>query len=197
MVALSIAGTLVAYLRFNFSRGANKIFMGDAGSLVVGLILGFLAMKILVIPPYEPLIEQGHSAGNRLIFLTCVLFIPLFDTVRVIIIRKLKGLSPFEPDRNHAHHVLIDRGMSHYKASLILGLLNIFVVGVYFLVSNKVSQHWLLLIVFGLYAGSFLLFHKLKSINSASVKASFVDSTSNKNNSHAAENQEESDGVME
>ncbi|MFV8837911.1 MraY family glycosyltransferase [Salinimicrobium soli] len=164
LVSISVAGILSAFLRFNFSRGRNKIFMGDAGSLVIGLILSFLSLKILVMEPDLPLMEQGYHPGNRLLFLACALFIPIFDTLRVIIIRKLNGNSPFEPDRNHLHHVLLDLGLSHFKASISLGLLNLVIIGIFFSLSNKLSHLYLVLLVVLLYAFSFLLFGWLSSL---------------------------------
>ncbi len=162
LVSISLAGILSAFLRFNFSRGRRKIFMGDSGSLVVGLVLAFLGIRILVIKPFIPLMREGHEPANRLLFLACVLFIPIFDTLRVIIIRKLNGTSPFSPDRNHCHHVLLDLGYSHKKASFFLALLNVFVILIYLYVSPQLSNLWLSLFVVGIYGAVFLLFFELK-----------------------------------
>jgi UDP-GlcNAc:undecaprenyl-phosphate GlcNAc-1-phosphate transferase len=54
-----------------------------------------------------------------------MLILPLFDTLRVFVIRVLKGKSPFQPDRNHIHHMLIDIGLTHMQATGILILVNI------------------------------------------------------------------------
>jgi UDP-GlcNAc:undecaprenyl-phosphate/decaprenyl-phosphate GlcNAc-1-phosphate transferase len=162
LVSISLTGILSAFLRFNFSRGHRKIFMGDSGSLVVGLVLAFLGIRILVMEPFLPLMDQGNQPANRLLFLACVLFIPIFDTLRVIIIRKLNGTSPFSPDRNHVHHVLLDLGFSHKKASFSLALLNLIVVGIYVYLSNLLSHLWLTFLVVFLYSSSFLIFSRLK-----------------------------------
>ena len=133
LVSISVAGVLSAYLRYNFSRGHRKLFMGDSGSLVIGLILAFLTLKHLSMQPYLPLEKAGYSPGNRPLFLLCVLFIPVFDTLRVMIIRVFRGESPFSADRNHAHHVLLDLGFTHLKASIFLAVLNLAVIGTFFL----------------------------------------------------------------
>ena len=174
LVSVSLAGILSAFLRFNFSRGKRKIFMGDAGSLVIGLLLSFLSLKILTMQPDLPMMKLGYHPGNRLLFLASVLFIPIFDTLRVIIIRKAEGKSPFEPDRNHLHHVLLDLGFSHWKASLSLGLLNIVITGIYFSLSNLLSHMWLLMLVLIIYTVSFALFYWLKISVQGSTKNSTV-----------------------
>ena len=150
--------------------------MGDSGSLLVGLILAFLSMKHLVMEPSAPVLAQGYQPGNRLLFLACALFIPAFDTLRVIIIRKINGHSPFSPDRNHAHHVLLDLGLSHKKASFSLGLLNLIVIGIYLSLSNILSQPWLLFLVVLLYALVFALFGWLKVVGARMAKGSVVGS---------------------
>ncbi|UZH54640.1 undecaprenyl/decaprenyl-phosphate alpha-N-acetylglucosaminyl 1-phosphate transferase [Salinimicrobium tongyeongense] len=176
LASISLAGVLTAFLRFNFSRGRRKIFMGDSGSLLVGLLLSFLSLKFLAMEPYSPALSQGYDPAHRLLFLACILFVPAFDTLRVIIIRKIKGQSPFSPDRNHAHHVLLDLGLSHKKASFSLGLLNLVVVSLYISLSNLLSQVWLLFLVVLLYSVTFLLFGWFKVLGARQAKGSVVGS---------------------
>ncbi|WP_299153181.1 glycosyltransferase family 4 protein [uncultured Christiangramia sp.] len=163
LVSVSTAGILAAFLRFNYSRGTRKIFMGDSGSLMIGLILAFLTIKLLTMPISLPFLEQGYSPANRLLFIACVLFIPVFDTLRVMIIRMIRGASPFSPDRNHAHHVIIDLGLSHRRAGVFLALLNFLVILVYTYFSSRLSHLWLVFLVVSIYASSFALFHFLKN----------------------------------
>ncbi|MDT0677681.1 MraY family glycosyltransferase [Autumnicola musiva] len=162
LVCVSLAGILTAFLPFNFSRGRRKIFMGDSGSLVIGFILAFLTIKILVMEPEVSLFAQNYLPANRLLFIATVLFVPVFDTLRVMILRLVKRQSPFTADRNHAHHVLLDLGFSHPKASLCLATLNILVISIYVAFSNFMSHMWLSFLVVSLYAGSFLVFFLLK-----------------------------------
>src|SRR5690606_27023898 len=74
LVCVGLIGILSAFLRYNFSRGSRKIFMGDSGSLVIGLILAFLTMKILVMAPVPAFLSEGHNPANRLLLIACVLF---------------------------------------------------------------------------------------------------------------------------
>jgi UDP-GlcNAc:undecaprenyl-phosphate GlcNAc-1-phosphate transferase len=162
---------LLAFLRFNLSSGKLKIFMGDCGSLVIGMILGVCTLHYLSTPLLVPA-KRLFLPENRILFTTAVLFIPIFDTVRVIIIRLLNNLSPFSADRNHLHHILLDFGMSHRKATLSLIALNIFVIIFFFIVSNKLNNIYVFLYMLGLYFAISLLFYKLKNSNVSQLKKS-------------------------
>jgi UDP-GlcNAc:undecaprenyl-phosphate GlcNAc-1-phosphate transferase len=134
-ISLATIGTLLAFLRFNFSI-KRKIFMGDTGSLVIGLVLGLLTLKLMAV---------GDAAHNSLsfnrsqlpLFLAGVLFIPTLDTIRVMLLRFTRGVSMFKPDRNHIHHILIDFGFSHRKASFCIGFINFIVASVMFYVTQQ------------------------------------------------------------
>jgi UDP-N-acetylmuramyl pentapeptide phosphotransferase/UDP-N-acetylglucosamine-1-phosphate transferase len=134
-ISLATIGTLLAFLRFNFSI-KRKIFMGDTGSLVIGLVLGLLTLKLMAV---------GDAAHNSLsfnrsqlpLFLAGVLFIPTLDTIRVMLLRFTRGVSMFKPDRNHIHHILIDFGFSHRKASFCIGFINFIVASIMFYVTQQ------------------------------------------------------------
>jgi UDP-GlcNAc:undecaprenyl-phosphate/decaprenyl-phosphate GlcNAc-1-phosphate transferase len=124
LLSFSLAGSLAAFLFFNFSPA--KIFMGDSGSLSIGLIMSILAIKLVEFVPAEEspaLIFELVSPVTVL----AILVYPLTDTLRIFIYRATKGVSPFSADRNHLHHLLIDSGFSHkstvisiYTASLVV-----------------------------------------------------------------------------
>ena len=145
-ISLATIGTLLAFLRFNFSI-KRKIFMGDTGSLVIGLVLGLLTLKLMAV---------GDAAHNSLsfnrsqlpLFLAGVLFIPTLDTIRVMLLRFTKGVSMFKPDRNHIHHILIDFGLSHRRASFCIGFINFLVASIMFYVTQKftIFQSFLILV---------------------------------------------------
>lgn len=162
LISLSVAGILGAFLRFNFSRGGQKMFMGDGGSLVIGFMIAFLSLKILVMQPYEPLMQEGFIPENRVLFALAVLFLPIFDTLRVIIIRLRNGNTPFEADRNHMHHVLLDNGLSHKKASLFLGGLNLSVIVFYMMLSRDLRSIGMSLAMLGVFVVVALAFEGLK-----------------------------------
>ena len=134
-IGLATIATLLAFLRFNFSN-TRKIFMGDTGSLVIGLVLGVLTLKLLSVDDTAYGSLSFYRAQLPL-FLTAVLFVPLLDTMRVMFLRLTKGVSMFKPDRNHLHHIIVDFGLSHRKASFFIGFVNFFVALIMFFVIQK------------------------------------------------------------
>ncbi|MEZ0609196.1 glycosyltransferase family 4 protein [Fibrella sp. WM1] len=116
-MAFALAGGLVGFLRFNFSR-TSKIFMGNTGSLLIGFFLAFFAVRFVNLNAsyrFDP-----RSFFNAPIIAIVVLIVPIFDTLRVFMVRVLNGKSPFSADRNHMHHILLDNGLSHAAATAVL-----------------------------------------------------------------------------
>ena len=160
LLCLSLIGILGAYLRYNFSE-AKKIFMGDTGSLIIGFCIGFFTLKFMTMDAVL-FSRFTFNPENKLIIVIAILCIPLFDLVRVIGVRLLNNKSPFSPDRNHTHHVLLDSGLSHVKAALLLGFSNYFLVILLIYLSSHFNSFQMLIviaIVFGLFL---LVFYKLK-----------------------------------
>ena len=125
-ICVVCVGTLFAFLRFNFSN-KKKIFMGDTGSLIIGLVLGALAMRLLSLG-FEPFSRIAISRTEIPLLLLGVLIIPALDISRVIFIRLMRKKSIFSPDRNHIHHVLIDSGLTHMQASVLVGIVNAVII---------------------------------------------------------------------
>lgn len=154
-ISLATIGTLLAFLRFNFSI-KRKIFMGDTGSLVIGLVLGLLTLKLMTV---------GDTVHNALsfnrsqlpLFLVGVLFIPTLDTIRVMLLRFTRGVSMFKPDRNHIHHILIDFGFSHRKASFCIGFINFLVASIMFYVTQQFTIVISLLILISMFFIAFMV----------------------------------------
>ncbi|HRI25320.1 MAG TPA: MraY family glycosyltransferase [Ferruginibacter sp.] len=129
VMAFSLAGSTVGFLLYNFSPA--KIFMGDTGSLLLGLINSILVIKFIDV--------AGNSSTNFPIEAApaigfAILMIPLFDTLRVFALRILDRRSPFSPDRTHVHHFLLDLGLSHRMVTFTCVAVNIvFIAMAYFL----------------------------------------------------------------
>jgi UDP-GlcNAc:undecaprenyl-phosphate GlcNAc-1-phosphate transferase len=112
-----LLGALIGFLCFNFAPAS--IFMGDSGSLVIGLLLGVLTVRTTYLPPGE-----NWAAGWYKVFApVIVLAVPLYDLVVVSMIRLTRGHSPFKGDTNHFSHRLVARGMSRRTAVLCLWLI--------------------------------------------------------------------------
>ncbi len=120
LMSFSMAGSLIAFMIFNHNPA--KIFMGDSGSLLVGLINAILVIKFINVA-HEPLVALPITSSVAIGF--AILIVPLLDTLRVFSIRILYGRSPFTPDRNHVHHLLLDRGLSHAAVTLICVSINV------------------------------------------------------------------------
>jgi UDP-GlcNAc:undecaprenyl-phosphate/decaprenyl-phosphate GlcNAc-1-phosphate transferase len=135
IVAFSLVGALVAFLRFNITPA--KIFMGDTGSMLVGMIIAYLSIEF---------IETNKVAGikyhidNAPIVAIGFLMIPLFDLLRVIAIRLWHKRSPFSPDRNHLHHKLLDLGFSHDYSTFFLTFISILLI-IFSLVVQEINLY--------------------------------------------------------
>lgn len=130
LMAMSLAGSVVGFLRYN--AGKARIFMGDAGAYTIGFIVSVLAIQFIelsnarqgVSTPVDPMVLNSVPAVA-----IAILIIPIFDTLRVIVIRLVQGKSPFIADRNHLHHRLLDTGMTHTQATLALSGFNVLMIG--------------------------------------------------------------------
>lgn len=123
ILSFSMSAALMAFLIFNVQPA--RIFMGDSGALLLGLVLSILTLKFINVAS-NPL-AAVHLASAASIGVT-ILLIPLVDTIRVFSIRILHGQSPFTPDRNHIHHILLDKGLSHSSITLVCVSSNIIMI---------------------------------------------------------------------
>jgi UDP-N-acetylmuramyl pentapeptide phosphotransferase/UDP-N-acetylglucosamine-1-phosphate transferase len=176
LLAFSLAGSLLAFLFFNFSPAS--IFMGDSGSTTIGLMLAVLAIKTIETSKAD--VSDGFIGEiHRPVFVMAVLAYPLIDTLRIFIYRTIKGASPFEADRNHIHHALIDAGFNHRKASLLLYTANLLVIALSILLRNmQPTAMFLLTFAFTLALAQIPFFIKLKQIKKAQQNAG-IKSTKN------------------
>ena len=146
IVSISVAGMLLAYLGFNVFGTTNKIFMGDTGSLLLGYLM---TVFVIVMNQQNIAVESPWYINNAPVISFGILFIPLFDTLRVMSIRLMKGKSPFTADRNHIHHRILRLGFTHGQTTLILMLTNGFFILTVFVMQN-IEIHLLMLLVFSL-----------------------------------------------
>src|ERR1700748_2290759 len=145
ILAFSLSGSLLAFLIFNFQPA--KIFMGDTGSLLLGLINAILVVKFINVAN-SPTVRFPITAAPAVGF--AILMVPLLDTLRVFGIRIGHRRSPFSPDRNHIHHILLDRGLSHSTITLLLVGGNLFIIAAVYLLRG-IGCTWLILGLFALF----------------------------------------------
>ena len=140
LIAFALAGGILAFLFFNFNPA--RIFMGDTGSLILGFVISVLCIR---------LIQVNGSSVNPVVlhapvFVLGIVLIPVFDTLRVFILRIWKGQSPFEADKTHIHHLLTNQGFSHaFAAKLICFVHGFVLIEVYWL--RFLRQEWVLAIL--------------------------------------------------
>ncbi|MBT3612132.1 MAG: undecaprenyl/decaprenyl-phosphate alpha-N-acetylglucosaminyl 1-phosphate transferase [Flavobacteriales bacterium] len=135
IIAFTLTGALLGFLKYNFYPA--RIFMGDTGSLVVGMTLSILAINCIK----HGLVSENYNLPDIGPFLAIsFLSIPLFDSLRVFIVRSLKGNGPLSAGRDHIHHALLDLDYGHKYTSLILCAFSVFLIlGSYFLLEYNVN----------------------------------------------------------
>ena len=121
IMAVALIGALAGFFTYNVWGVKNKIFMGDTGSLLLGLIMSVLLIKFCEFNITETGTYFIHSVPAVAFGL---LIVPLFDTIRVFSIRLRNKRSPFTPDKNHVHHRLLHLGYSHLEATSRIVLIN-------------------------------------------------------------------------
>ena len=125
LAAVSV-GALIPFFLHNVFGKTSKMFIGDGGTLVMGVVMSVFVIAIL---QNGSRVAAYVNPNVRLVpFTLAVLSVPVFDTLRVMSTRILKGTSPFRPDKTHLHHMFIDLGCSHVATTLAILGVNMFVV---------------------------------------------------------------------
>jgi UDP-N-acetylmuramyl pentapeptide phosphotransferase/UDP-N-acetylglucosamine-1-phosphate transferase len=138
VIGFAMAGGLAAFLIYNISPA--RIFMGDTGSLMVGLVNAILIVKFIDV--------AGNPSGKLPVasvpaVAIAILILPLFDTLRVFAIRMMRGRSPFTADRNHIHHYLLALNLTHRQTTLVCVVVNAAYIAMGF-VFQHIGPTWLL-----------------------------------------------------
>ncbi len=152
ILSFSLSGALIGFLVYNFSPA--KIFMGDSGSLTIGLLIYFLSISLIELRATDiPSFLLSHS---RSIAAMSLLVYPITDTLRVFTIRILKGKSPFEADQNHLHHHLLQKFKKQPIVCFIVYLFSFIAFALSFL--TYLLPVSVVLVIVLLFAGLFILF---------------------------------------
>ena len=138
VIGFTMAGGLAAFLIYNISPA--RIFMGDTGSLMVGLVNAILIVKFIDV--------AGNPSGKLPVasvpaVAIAILILPLFDTLRVFAIRMMRGRSPFTADRNHIHHYLLALNLTHRQTALVCVVVNAAYIAMGFIFQH-IGPTWLL-----------------------------------------------------
>jgi len=161
-ICIVLIGSLIAFLRFNVSN-EKKIFMGDTGSMLIGFIISILTLRIIALPN-EKLVELNFPLQNIPFLIFSFISIPILDLVRVFVIRIFAGKSPFEADRNHFHHLIIDFfKLSHFKTSLFIGFINLVIILIFGIAIMYLGQALLFGLVFFIFISYYFLLNIISS----------------------------------
>ena len=141
-----LIGSLLGFLKYNFSND-SKIFMGDCGSLIVGFLLAYQGIKFLNINPEN---VQFYNSNNSAILLLAILSYPLFDLLRVFVVRMMQKKSPFVADSNHIHHRLLRLGLNHKQATFLLFVSNLTLIVITFFTNDlQINLSLIVTVCFG------------------------------------------------
>jgi len=157
LLAFALGGSLIAFMIFNHHPA--KIFMGDSGSLMIGLINAILVIKFINIAD-DPATAAIIKIDSVVAIAFSILIVPLLDTLRVFSIRIFNGKSPFTPDRNHVHHLLLDNGLNHKAVTFTCVAINIGFIVLAWL-GQPLGPNYLMLIMLALsFSGLGMLYYR-------------------------------------
>lgn len=152
MAVMSI-GALLPFFCHNVFGKKSKMFIGDGGTLLMGTIMSTFVIGALNCD--SPLAAKVNPDFGLIPFTLAVLAIPIFDTLRVMSARIVRGTSPFHPDKTHLHHLLFDMGFSHVGTTVTEIILNLTIVGAWylsFLLEASIGMQLIIVVLFGVAA---------------------------------------------
>ena len=129
-LAFAMASALLPFLAHNVFGLKSRMFIGDAGTMVLGVVMIWFTISML--SSKSPVVYYEAATGiNVIAFALAILSVPVFDTIRVMTMRIMKKKSPFHPDKTHLHHVFVNIGISHSITSLSEILIGVMMVGIW------------------------------------------------------------------
>lgn len=147
VLAFAEAAALLPFVLHNVFGLRSRMFIGDAGTMVMGVLLTWFTICLL--RSDSPVRYYEVADGINLIaFSLAVLCVPVFDTVRVMTMRMARKKSPFSPDKTHLHHIFVNIGVSHFITTMSEVVITLVVISGWFISTYLgVSQEWQLYIV--------------------------------------------------
>ncbi len=144
--AYAMVGSLTVFFIYNVFGRKSKIFMGDSGSLLLGYMITLYVFEFCEMNAFHRVPQEYNLTAAPAIAIS-LLVVPLFDTLRVIATRIKKGTSPFSPDKNHIHHLLLRTGLKHRSVTYVL-----ITITILFFIIAILAKNWsngsLVLLVF-------------------------------------------------
>ena len=144
ILAGSTIGAIIPFFYWNvFGKASRhtKIFMGDTGSLTIGLLLSFFSVEVFNLNP-----TQLATGENILVIALAPIMLPCFDVVRVFFHRIRRGNNPFLPDKCHIHHKFLALGFKQWQALITILALDAIMISINLGLSPYISPTWIVLI---------------------------------------------------
>lgn len=164
LIMFCYSGALTSFLFFNFKK---KLFLGDNGSMSLGVVVAFGVFSVITLTNDISFVnETGFLTKNSSIIILALMSFPLLDTIRVFFVRLLKGKSPFIADRNHLHHHLTRLNFSHLECTLLIVTytISITLIAVYFS-SLDITKHFFIMLFFSSIIYLVSIISKIKTYN--------------------------------
>lgn len=172
IIGFSVVASLIPFFIRNVFCIKTKIFLGDNGSLMLGLILGVFVVKFCELNITENTWQATKNAPG---IAFCFMSIPVIDTIRLMIYRTSQGRSPFNPDKSHIHHKFLQIfNDSHKKSTFIILLLQLILIIVGFIFQQYPNEI--------LISIAFLLFAFMYTITYITANKVIIDKVTDDNN---------------
>jgi UDP-GlcNAc:undecaprenyl-phosphate/decaprenyl-phosphate GlcNAc-1-phosphate transferase len=137
VLSFTMAAALIPFYIHNVFGSKSRMFIGDAGTMMMGMLITWFLVCLLSRENHVAYYDEATRV-NIIAFVLAVMSVPVFDTLRVMTMRMVKGKSPFRPDKTHLHHAFVNVGVSHFITSTTEILISLAITGI-----------WALSVVFG------------------------------------------------
>lgn len=114
IINFTMAASLIPFFCHNVFGQSSKMFIGDAGTMVMGILMSYDVIQVLRSDTVVRWTEYANEGMCLVAMTLAILAVPVFDTLRVMTLRMLNGKSPFEPDKTHLHHKWLEYTYSHF-----------------------------------------------------------------------------------
>lgn len=133
-----LVGAVAGFLKYNLNPA--KIFMGDTGSLPLGMLMAIFSLKMLDVLALHP--QHSNAVNSFLPLVIAMNLLPVFDTLRVFILRMNKGLSPFTKDENHFHHHFLENRLNHKESSSTIHVAHVTLISISLTIGTLIDAEY-------------------------------------------------------
>ena len=135
-ISFALTGATIGLLFYNIAPA--KIYMGDTGSMFLGFTIFIFSLLFIICCelPNTNIMPYVHGPRQAMMLVFAMLYLPVFDGIRVFILRASRGISPLKADRTHLHYYLLDAGFSHSQSVIVIGALNLLMIVPAFLMQD-------------------------------------------------------------